>query len=431
MAYRHARFGVSEFGATVAGLTNKPIDVRVAGTRQNPMRTVQFRITGELDGGASQCFFRLRGARPQMFQDIVFLRGTAPSDVYWGGTILTTKAMIEGEVDPQYDCTAIDWTWLMDRYKLVIAKYQNMAVNAILADLLARFTNGRFRPGYCPSSLGIITGELRFDGVPVSQAVTRLAKAANAYARVRANRRVDIAIEFLNEGNALTLDDTTPVRSMRHEEAGAQIANRVLYLGRSTQSTTDVAVGAATIPIDECSLFSAAGGFARSGLNNVTYTGLSGGSGPGTLTGCTGITTAIASGDDVRVLAIAQDAAAQAALATLLGSGRSGIAEVQFEDDALTDGEARARASAYLAFWKQTATAIEFGLDEPHYAVGKLITASMMAPVVISGDYRIQSTTTSYDDDIDADLDMNPRLTTQVSARVGRRSNVFDVLVTR
>lgn len=114
MAYLHARSGVCLSGVTISGLVNRNIDVRIGSGQASPLRQVPFTISQQLDGGSSTCTFLVDGDKPTKFQDVIFRRGTAETDVYWGGTILGVTSQIDEE-NVRWAVTAVDWTWLMDR----------------------------------------------------------------------------------------------------------------------------------------------------------------------------------------------------------------------------------------------------------------------------------------------------------------------------
>jgi hypothetical protein len=135
------------------------------------------------------------------------------------------------------------------------------------------------------------------------------------------------------------------------------------------------AAGSTSLPVEDCAQFLSGGGWAEAPGGQVfSYTGRSVSSGPGSLTGipasgpgsltaavragtvsalahltgCAGIVYAINSGDPVNILVIINDAAAQAALAALVGG--DGIHEMFISDGTLVDhGSDRARECRTVA----------------------------------------------------------------------------------
>lgn len=438
MAY-HARAGTCRSGATYSNCVNKTFGLLLGGVsvKGELLRRMQFSITNTLDGTASPTTFQLRNLTtpatpPAQWQDAVFLRGTAVDDIFWGGTIINAKSS-RWEDNVEWQVQASD-TWLMDRYRLVTATYAGLSPNAILHAILRDFTDGEFKSGYCPSSLDAIDS-ISFENELVSSALNRLAKAANAYFRIRPRwKRVDIARTF-PEGNPCSVDNDTivqvhgtGVRGLDYEESGALVANRVRFIGKSAQSTNYVSAGATTIQVDDVAPFAVGGGQARIGMNDITYSGKS--ATDNTLTGCAGISIGVESNQPISVLAVAEDLAAQAALASALGGGRSGVAEAVFIDDRLSDAEARGVAATYLAFYKDKIPAVTYTIDDINHKAGKVVTFDVTDPLVISGDFRIQQTTIIADDDIMPEHTL-PRLQVQVTGRLASRLGILDVLVQR
>lgn len=137
-----------------------------------------------------------------------------------------------------------------------------------------------------------------------------------------------------------------------------------------TGSSIGTPIGSTSINVVELSTFSSAGGWAQSGSQIISYTGRSGSSGPGTLTGIpasgvgsvganiragsemlnvpylvgvSGLTAAMQAGDAVRPLVQGDDSAAQTAMAAK--EGGDGIHEFQILDDTILT-----KAAAILAY---------------------------------------------------------------------------------
>ena len=133
------------------------------------------------------------------------------------------------------------------------------------------------------------------------------------------------------------------------------------------------------------------------GANQITYTGKSTTQGPGNLTGIpsssTGsIVTAIAQGESVRVLAIAEDAAAAATLAALIGTG-DGYLEHTIEDGQLGDTAARSRASGDLIINKNADKRVIYDTRDIFARSGKVISVNLTnseTGQVISGTFQMQ-----------------------------------------
>ena len=188
-------------------------------------------------------------------------------------------------------------------------------------------------------------------------------------------------------------------------------------------SSTVVPAGSTTLPVDDLSLFPAAGWVVVPGDQVIRYTGKSATSGPGTLTGIpasgigsitapvkagtvkvqphlTGIPAsgagaivyAIKGGDAVYVVVIREDAAAIAALAS--ATGGDGIREEFLTDGRLAIPELTARADATLLMRKQSLVTVNFESRDPLVTVGKTITFNTTLPPIV-GTFLIQRVTIS------------------------------------
>lgn len=386
MAYLQARANIARAGVTYAGWAFPRFAFVVGGTERTPLLS-NFSIEERLDDAPGVCNFRAYGYTPTCGQTVSFA-WTTP-DAYWfAGTIVRRRMRLDPDDVPIWDCTALDYTWLMNRYAKVTAQYRNLGVNSILARVLADFTNGGFRVGYCPSSLGTIDA-FDCEHEDVSSVLTRLAATCNAYWFVDPWKCVYLANTF-PYGNALTITSSASFRNVVYDEDLTQLRNATEVFGRSTQTTATVSAAATTIPVDDTRAFSVSGGTARSGQNLVTYTGLSVASGPGNLTGCTGIVYEIQQGDEVIVRRRSDDTVAQAALATTLG-GISGVVINVIKDDSLNDAEATLVANTDIAAFADVPNGITFDITDRETAIGKIATVSIASPIAISDTFRVQS----------------------------------------
>ena len=190
-----------------------------------------------------------------------------------------------------------------------------------------------------------------------------------------------------------------------------------------TVSTLACAAGDTSIRVLLLENFSGSGGWVRLAGQLVSYTGRSASSGEGTLTGIpssgvgsvlvavaggeevvnvphlTGIpasgagaiVTALQKGDEVNLLAVRNDAAAQTALAALIGG--DGIQEEYIQDRRLSLTEADDRGDALLALHKDPIEAVTYTTHDKRTASGKEITVNLGAPTSVSVTLTIQRVT--------------------------------------
>lgn len=432
MPYYHARSNVCRSGVTHAGLVNHPMELTVGGTTRkgDTLQNVKYTVTIPLDGGPSTCTFRVSGTKPVLGQDVVFSFG---GESWWAGSVLRVRAYVVGQL-VMYDVQAIDWTWLMNRYLPVNGEYAGMGINTAVRRILEAFTDGGFRGGYLPASLGDVEA-IVFEDVPVVDALQRLAKMANAgvgaYLRIKPDKSVDIGTTF-PDGISLAWVNASNYRDLAWEETLDQVRTRTYARGRGSAVVTRVGPGTTTVDVEDCASFSASGGSAHAGHDTFTYTGKSVASGPGQLTGVSGVESDLEQGELVRVSTQVDDSAAQTALATVLGGGRSGVVSNVLDDEAWTLAEAVARATADVQFNKAAAQAVSYTVTAKsavvrNHAPGQVVAASVTAPLTISGNFVIQSVTiVPFDTQAATD---DPFLTGYVSAGTVSRTGLVDLLV--
>jgi hypothetical protein len=176
------------------------------------------------------------------------------------------------------------------------------------------------------------------------------------------------------------------------------------------------AAGSTTLQVEDLAQFPSAGWAEAPGGQLFTYTGRSASSGAGTLTGipasgvgsltaavragtvkavphltgCSGITYALVSGDPVNVVVIVNDATAQTALAALVGG--DGIHEMFITDGRWSITEATARANAELSLRKNPLVTVSFQTRDPSMQSGRDVTLTITSPA-ISGTFKIQRVT--------------------------------------
>jgi hypothetical protein len=187
-----------------------------------------------------------------------------------------------------------------------------------------------------------------------------------------------------------------------------------------TQPTGQVPVGATSMIVASTGPFGPSG-YARAANQIIRYTGVSGNSlvgipalGDGAVlsaipynspvvvapqitgipaSGAGSIVLTIAPGDNVNLLIIADDLVAQGALAALIGSGDTGVREAVDIDQRISETEARARAQALLAQSSKVLETLTYTVKDPSTVAGALVSAAIVAPTSIAGDFRLQDVT--------------------------------------
>lgn len=176
--------------------------------------------------------------------------------------------------------------------------------------------------------------------------------------------------------------------------------------------------GSTTLPLSGTGNFPASGGWVAIGNGEqfIRYTGISGNSltgipaaGPGAITaavtfgstatlapsligipaaGAGSIQYAIKTGDEINLLALVEDASAQAELAA--ATGGSGIRESYVQDRRISYTEAVARGNSVLAERSRALVTVAYKSRDANVRSGSSVTASMPAPNTLSGTFKIQ-----------------------------------------
>lgn len=104
--------------------------------------------------------------------------------------------------------------------------------------------------------------------------------------------------------------------------------------------------------------------------------------------GAGAIVLPIRPGDPVNVLIVIDDAAAQAALAALVGG--DGVQVSYLQDRRISITEAQARGRALLAQRNAVTVTVRYTSRDPQTATGAIVTVDLPAPTALAGSYQIQ-----------------------------------------
>ena len=195
-------------------------------------------------------------------------------------------------------------------------------------------------------------------------------------------------------------------------------ADTALGAAAPEQSTWPTPVGNTTLQVTDLAQFPASG-WVRVQEQVLRYTGRAASSGVGNLTGIpssstgsivaaiaavssvvvephltgvSGILWPINAGDPVNIYVTRNDAAAQSALAALLGTG-DGIREDHIQDRRLSQDEIEARCDALLESRKDARAEVTYQTQDQNTIAGATITVSIGAPTSVSGTFKIQEVT--------------------------------------
>ena len=361
----------------------------------------EFAMESKLSAPGRATLF-VKGFTPALFADIKIYNGGTGGVRFFGGTVIDLMfdaARINDEPWHKLECQ--DYAWQLNRYKRVRGTYSGLGINTCLRQVLASFTDpaAGFRVGYCPASLGDVR-DLTVDDVSVTDVLDRLAEQADGFWTIDGHRRVHIftSPDHLST-DSLTIDDTTNnFAGLRVQQDGSDIATRVIVHGDGSQTTALASSSATTVAIEECAPFVGATVVAGDAFANgsaFSYTGVSARSGPGNLTGVSGLTVDLPQGTDVVVRVIDEDATAQSDLSTAM-NGLSGLAEILVTEPTGNIDTCTYIAAAVLAQRKAAYVSIGYrAQDQLHTGAastvpGQMVTVSLTTPIAISSDYRVQ-----------------------------------------
>ena len=392
-----ARSGTFKSALGKSGNFTESFDVTIAGTARTLFfDDLSISETAGNQPNTLQATCRIRGYTPSALSEIKIYNGGIgmARPIFCGHIMDVTQIGHRAAERPTFRLSAVDYRWLLDRYALVSKTYYSQGVNTILHNIVANNTNGGFKVGYCPSSLGDID-RIQFTKVSVSEAIGRLAKAVGATVEVDYEKRISIAVTHTFSDNNMTLsDNASDFWNFQYREDGTRRWTQVQMEGYGSTASAVVAAGATTIPVENTAFYSSAGGTVRSGSNVITYTTVSVGSGAGSLTGCSGVVDDIAAGEPVYVMATVNDSTEQTNLSTTLGGSYSGVSTHYEADNRLSQDEVTSRASALLAFYKTNQSQVSFTTTNPYIRPGRTLTVNLTTPRSISASLLVQEVRT-------------------------------------
>jgi hypothetical protein len=408
--------GIFRAGVTHAGMSKLRFQVLIGGVDQ----TARIRIADpiviveNLSGEAPTLTFSVFGITPTLGSDVKVLQAT-PNDYLFGGTIVSRQPTMYGLQTGKlhWHCIATGYVWLMNRFALVTKRYPSRGINTILADLLTTSTNGGFRVGYAPSSLGTTAIDFRLESV--EDCINRLVASAatDAYWEVTPERIVNV-YDTYPDANLPTVTERGILLDgdqYSYTETNAEIRTRAVAVGAGSTATATAGPLSTTVPLQDVAKFSASGGEAISNYSIFSYTGKSADAGPGDLTGVSGLDYDIVEGDSVDLYAVADDFAKQGNLSVALGSGLSGVAVHLVDNEATSLVETQRRAQTDIAQHGDPNKTLQFTYDQTprRMAVGRLVAANIATPLVITGDFRVQMIMTTVHQQSHREVDQDIR----------------------
>jgi hypothetical protein len=291
-AFMYAQADIARSGATRAAYHSPHVFVTVGGIQRATARldpstkllVDSLTITSGLQA-PSTCQFTAKGFEPVVGQEVVVTLGSENSLQHeFAGQILSLHLSYVGSpANPQYEVSAIDYTWLLDR-RLVLRRYTNASATAIAADLIATFTSG-FTTRRVEAGLEVLD-EFTCTNQRVTEALTNLAQRIGGHRYVDYLRALHLFVG-VESGltNPITLTATHPtLEALQVTRDLSQYLTRVYLEGGGVNALTELAPGETILPVDDTAWYASAGGVVVSGPQRLLYTGTYAG-GAGSLVG--------------------------------------------------------------------------------------------------------------------------------------------------
>ncbi len=371
-----ARSGLARSGATRSGFYNETFAVTINGVDRG-LKTRKYtpEIQKTLNQNGNTASLVVWGFVPLVNQQIIIGSGAINQRIF-GGTIVRARQLYyKGQTFWQLDC--LDWTRQLGKM-LVSKHYSSEDAGLIALDLMANFSSG-FTTTHVATGLATIDS-IDFTEEPLPTCLQRLAQRAG----VRQYVDPDKDLHF---GDTNVTQNPTPLTAGNYgywnlviDSDGSQRFTRAVVEGAGGATTAPVAIGATSIPVDECFYYSASGGYLKSGSNRrITYTGVSAASGPGNITGVPAsgagsVVYALPQGQEVDVLVLVDDTAAQAEIVAL--EGGDGVYERFFQDRRLSIMGATSYGQSQLDSYAEEIDSGTYSTRDYFADVGKPLTVN-------------------------------------------------------
>lgn len=353
-------------------------------------------IVDELNQTPNTCDFVTRdtlftvGTRVEFYLD-----AAEPSTRLFAGTVITVRQVRKHlSLTGYYDVHCLSDEWLFDR-RLVLGRFPEESLTDLATLLIddigglegAEFTGGHIQPG-----LPVIQGGYEAIWRRPSEVFTELATLVGGYWYLEdKDLHLFTAEEFGPQPMALTTGNGD-YQDFEYIVDLSQVRTLVTVEGKSSNCPNTVAIGQTSIQVDDGSIFSPSGGFARIGPNAFTYEGVtSTGTDPDivwTLTGIPAINNP--SGGQLAIVVPleanlpvvtyfqATDDAAVSALIAL--EGGTGLHEHLIQDDSLNVDALQGRAEAELRAFGAPIISIRYKTRDLATRSGRTVRVTLPAP---------------------------------------------------
>ena len=202
--------------------------------------TNSFKIRNKINSEIDECHFKIRKTSNQSYvpvlgNEVVI---TNNSIKIFGGVITKIEQTSFAGDNVYYTIKCVDYSQYLRR-QLVVERYVDTTVDAIIDDMITNYTTDGFTTNNVLITRDIKT--ISFNNLTVKDCLDKIAKSLNAYWYVDYDK--DIHFFFKNEEvTPFNLTDTSNnyiYESLVIREDLSQIRNKVTVKGGTTESTTD------------------------------------------------------------------------------------------------------------------------------------------------------------------------------------------------
>ncbi len=206
--------------------------------RTNYILWQSFRKEDKLNNRADSCSFQVRKYagkdwKPSVGDEVIVEDGATR---IFGGLVLRVDSYSEGAKLQKHRVTCKDWSHYLDK-KLVIERYEDQTVNAIIDDLVSEYTSGFTTDNV---SCSITIGSIAFNYITVSDAFQMLAEHVNYSWYIDYNKDIHFFSKNTEE-SPFDLSDTAGnhiFNSLTLREDLSQLRNVVIVRGGTKEGNS-------------------------------------------------------------------------------------------------------------------------------------------------------------------------------------------------
>ena len=272
-ALTFARVGLMRLGGSRLGYL-KPVPLfTLNGVSNGRLRVAGLSIQDLLNGIPNTATMRMSGVTPVAGQEIrIGLAELDAPHLVFGGHIVTATQIYEAEnpANIAYDLQATSYEMRLNGRR-VTKTYPSQSATTTLIDLITTYTTG-FSTAGINAVLPTIP-EITFVDTAVRDAIDQIMERVGGDWQVDYGEVVYAFLTSTETSNTITDADDHGASAIVKSVDLSQVRTRITVRGGGSRTTAAVGAGYVTLPIEDATLFAAAGGTAFHGTAEFTYTG--------------------------------------------------------------------------------------------------------------------------------------------------------------